>query len=399
MLIVGGGIGGLALAVALGRANRSATLLERSQFAEEAGAGIQLAPNATRILHRLGVLDAIERVSSRPEALCIFDALSGRKLATLPLGKEAEARYGAPYLTLRRADLHARLLEAAGELEAITLRCGFDAESIEQTGRTVSVRNRGGERAEGAALVGADGLWSVVRGFVSAGAAPRFAGETAWRALIPHSDLPDPVQPSIVGLWLAPHAHLVHYPVRGGEEINLVLVMDGGAPISGWSEPGDRRQLLARFPRWAKNALDLLEAAQDWRGWSLYGMSPLRRWSNGKLALIGDAAHPVPPHLAQGAALAIEDAATLAACIGADGDNAAAAFRRYQRLRQRRVGRVQLQSGRLGRLYHLHGLPRLVRNILLQRRSAHSSLRRFDWLYEKKLPQVLQDEIAVGPGN
>jgi len=381
VLIAGGGIGGLAAAIALGRRGIETEILERSQFTEETGAGIQLGPNATRALAALGVLDAIEPHAFRPEAIVIYDGISGRKLSSMPLGKHAEQRYGAPYLTLHRADLHAGLRAVAQSLAPAVLRPGFELTAIDAQGGDVVALAVDGSEAEGASLIGADGLWSTVRPLISPAASLRFTGASAWRARLPRGNLPPPFDAPVVGLWLGPGTHIVHYPVRGGGDLNVVAVTEGGAERQGWNQTGAVETLLASFTRWTKDSKSLLERAASWRSWSLYRLTGLRRFSEGRIALLGDAAHPVLPYLAQGAALAIEDAVTLAACIEAWPGDPPAAFRRYEGLRRPRVARVQRLSRRYGWLYHVRGPLRTARNLILERRSEERALQRFDWLY------------------
>jgi 2-polyprenyl-6-methoxyphenol hydroxylase-like FAD-dependent oxidoreductase len=379
-LIVGGGIGGLATALALARNGMSATVLERSAFADETGAGIQLGPNATRALAELGVLDAITS-AFRPDVLRLFDGMSGTSLASVPLGRVAEERYGAPYLTLHRADLHASLLAACRADGAIELRNVFDVTEAETLAEPVIVRAADGTRVEGSNLVAADGLWSRLRQRVAPDADLRFAGATAWRALLPRGEVPAPFDAPEVGLWLGPRAHLVHYPVRSGRDLNVVAVVEGGSAKQGWSRRAEADVLLRSFQRWAHPAKALLEMVENWRCWSLFRLRPLPRWREGRMALLGDAAHPVLPYLAQGAALAIEDAVTLAASLKACGGDALVAFPRYQSLRVDRAARVQAQAARFGRLYHLRGPAAFARNFLLGRRRPESLLQSFDWLY------------------
>ena len=383
VLIAGGGIGGLAAAIALGRRGIETEILERSQFTEETGAGIQLGPNATRALAALGVLDAIEPHAFRPEAIVIYDGISGRKLSSMPLGKHAEQRYGAPYLTLHRADLHAGLRAVAQSLAPAVLRPGFELTAIDAQGGDVVALAVDGSEAEGASLIGADGLWSTVRPLISPAASLCFTGASAWRARLPRGNLPPPFDAPVVGLWLGPGTHIVHYPVRGGGDLNVVAVTEGGAERQGWNQTGGAETLLASFARWTKDSKSLLERAEGWRSWSLFRLAPLRSWSAGRIALLGDAAHPVLPFLAQGAALAIEDAVTLAACIEAWPGDPPAAFRRYEGLRRPRVARVQRLSRRYGWLYHVRGPLRPARNLILERRSEETALRRFDWLYRQ----------------
>jgi salicylate hydroxylase len=228
VLIAGGGIGGLSAAIALARAGFDSSILERSSFTEESGAGIQLGPNATRLLASLGVLDALLPSAFTPEAICLFDGVSGRELTSVRLGAHAETRYGAPYLTLHRTDLHAGLRMVADSLTPVTLAPGFDVAGIEASDGTVTLAKIDGTMVEGAALIGADGLWSTVRKTISPDAHLHFSGHTAFRALLPLSDVPSLFCAPVVGLWLGSKAHLVHYPVRGGEALNVVAVIEEG---------------------------------------------------------------------------------------------------------------------------------------------------------------------------
>jgi 2-polyprenyl-6-methoxyphenol hydroxylase-like FAD-dependent oxidoreductase len=383
VLIAGGGIGGLAAAIALARRGIESEVLERSRFTEETGAGIQLGPNATRALAALGVLEAIATRAFRPEAIAIYDGLTGRKLTSLPLGKSVEDRYRAPYLTLHRADLHAGLRTVAESLVPVTLRPGFEVAAVDTQGGDVLVRGTDGDQVNGAALVGADGLWSTLRSLIAPAASLRFTGATAWRTLLSRENLPFPFNASEVGLWLGPRAHLVHYPVRGDSDLNVVAVTEGGAALQGWNQTGSAETLLAGFIGWTKDSKSLLERAAGWRSWSLYRLTSLHRFSEGRLALVGDAAHPVLPYLAQGAALAIEDAITLAETITVSPSDPARAFRRYAELRRSRTSRVQRLSRRFGRIYHFGGPLRLARNLVLARRSEEAALADLDWLYGK----------------
>ena len=381
VLIAGGGIGGLAAAIAIAKHGIDTSVLERSTFTEESGAGIQVGPNATRLLRALGVLDAIEPAAFKPEAIWLFDGVSGRRLTTVPLKPQAETRYGAPYLTLHRADLHAGLLSVAKALAPIELRPGFDLAQIEPGQKTIAARRIGGAGAEGSALIGADGLWSAVRKTVAPGAHLRFSGASAFRGLLPLGDLPSPFADPVVGLWLGAKAHLVHYPVKGGEALNVVAVTEGGREVQGWNQSGDRAALLSGFTRWCKESKSLLERVEAWRRWSLYRLPPLPYWSSGAVTLLGDAAHPVLPFLAQGAGLAIEDAVTLAARLAAQPDDPAAAFHSYENVRRPRATRLQQQARRFGWIYHLRGPARHARNTALRLRSEKATLSQFDWLY------------------
>jgi 2-polyprenyl-6-methoxyphenol hydroxylase-like FAD-dependent oxidoreductase len=381
VLLAGGGIGGLTTAIALARAGLDSHVLERSTFAAESGAGIQLGPNATGRLRDLGVLDMLMSAAFRPEAVWLFDGLTGRRLATVPLGDTAERRYGAPYLALHRADLHAGLLAAAEASASISLSSGFEVAGIESRDAGVAVANVDGTTVEGPSLIGADGVWSAVRNWVAPDAALSFTGATAYRALLPRDSVPDHFTAPIVGLWLGPDAHLVHYPVRAGGSLNIVVVTGGGAEHKGWNRAADRASLLSNFTRWCKRSKSLLEQAEAWRAWSLFSLPALTQWSRMSVSLLGDAAHPLLPYLAQGAGLAIEDATAIARCLAATPHDPAQAFSAYETERRIRAAQLQQAARRFGWIYHLRGPARHVRNAGLRFRHDGATLRQFDWLY------------------
>jgi 3-hydroxybenzoate 6-monooxygenase len=381
VLIAGGGIGGLSAAIALSRQGLTATVLERSNFEEESGAGIQLGPNATRLLERLGLFEAIEQVAFRPAAIFVFDGLSGKRLAEIPLGTYAEARYGAPYLTLHRADLHAALHAGCKGAPGVTLNPGFDLTGVEERDERVRAIAADGRIADAPALIGADGLWSEVRKLIAPDARLTFTGATAWRASLPRGELTAPFDAPVVSIWLGPNTHLVHYPVRGGKELNVVAVTEGGSDARGWNQAGDAGALRAAFSGWCKDSRSLLERAPSWRCWSLYRVSGLPAWTSGRIALLGDAAHPVLPYLAQGAALAIEDACALAKALAEAGGDAPMGFPHYEAMRKERAMRVAEQSKRNGTHYHMMGVMRLARNLMLRSRRGERLLASYDWLY------------------
>lgn len=388
VLIAGGGIGGLTAAIALELEGIVTRVFERSTFTEESGAGIQLTPNATRILRTLGVLDQLIPASFKPEAVCLFDGRSGQKVTTVPLGDTAEERYGAPYLTVHRADLHRVLRSLASERSGISLTPSFTISGVNTGGpeNDVTITNIQGESISGPILIGADGIWSTIRKHLVPRAIPAFTGATAFRTMMPIRNLPAPFAEPVVGLWLGANTHLVHYPVRGGEALNIVAVSESGQASEGWNRWVDRRTVLSAFSQWCQPVLDLMNSAESWRAWSLHLLSPLPSWHQGNTVLLGDAAHPVLPYLAQGAALAIEDAARLAGLLDAAQDQPQLAFRSYEKIRRARAIRVQRTSQRFGRAYHagstiLGDLFRLSRNCVLSLRDEETTLRGFDWLY------------------
>lgn len=380
LTIAGGGIGGLAAALALAERGLSARVLERGEFAKEAGAGIQLGANAVRRLQTLGLRDAIEAESVRPEALHIFDAHSGKRLQILPFGPAYEARYGAPYLAVQRADLANALFEACRSAGGIELQDHFTVGSVLERDGRVTLHGPWDEQT--ALLIGADGLWSSVRNFVAPAARLAFTGHTAARTMLPTGTLPAPFDAPVVSLWLGRGAHLVTYPVARGEALNVVFASEGGPARQGWNTEADAREIETAAERWHESARALLSLAASWRRWSLYKLQGLRRWSSAHVALLGDAAHPVLPYMAQGAALAIEDAVVLADALSASRDDPAGALSRYEAARRKRAARVMRQSARLGRIYHLGPPFSAARNLAISRQAPEKALARFDWLYD-----------------
>lgn len=375
-LIVGGGIGGLACAIALRRAGLAVSVLEQAPAFEEVGAGLQLSPNATRILRALGVLPALEAVAVAPEALEIRDGQSGRPIAACPYAP-AVARYRAPFLVAHRADLLRVLAEAAGGL-GCRFEMGARIEGVEASeDAAVAVASRDGQALvlEGDLLVGADGVRSVVRAQLGGSAAPVFAGRIAYRATVPARPGPHPV----VRLYLGADAHLVTYPVRGGESVNIVAVVKTDQPVARWSESGDASTVHAAFAGWADEVRALLAAVREFRCWGLYDLDPLPRWGAGRATLLGDAAHAMLPFLAQGAAQAIEDAGALAQALTA-GPGVEGALRAYEAARRPRTARIQREARTSGAIYHLSGPARLARDAFIGL-TGNRLLERYDWLY------------------
>ncbi len=338
VLIAGAGIGGLSAALMLAQSGFRVTLLEQAERLEETGAGIQLSPNATRILIALGLGPRLRSDVFVPDSVAIKTA-TGSTLARIPLGEDAERRYGAPYWSIHRADLQAALLEAVDGNPDISLRLGTKVEDFVVHSHGVSAACRSRARTadeQGIALIGADGLWSVLRPRLGQRAKPQFARRTAWRALVPASTVDAEFRAPDVQLWLGRDAHLVHYPVKTGALINIVAIVDDAWSEPGWTASGDRDELLAHYSpwRWCAPARDFLALPDRWLKWALYDVPPLGHWSEGPVTLLGDAAHPMLPFLAQGAAMAIEDAAVLADCMGRYPDDIPSAMRRYERARQ-----------------------------------------------------------------
>lgn len=383
IIIAGAGIGGLTAALALVRAGYRAVVLEQAARLEETGAGIQLSPNATRVLFDLGLADALRPLVVAPEAIRIINGRSGKDIARIPLGASAEQRYGAPYWVVHRADLQAVLAHAIEQSPDITLRLGTRVEdfALHRHGITVQARSAQGTRDEqGIALIGADGLWSSLRTRLGERKPPRFAQRTAWRAVIPAAQLPPDLRQPLTCLWLGRDAHLVHYPVKGGREVNIVAIVRDDWHEPGWSESGKPAELAPRFGDFAPAARALITLPERWQKWALFDRPPRRFRAQGPVSLLGDAAHPMLPFLAQGGAMAIEDAAVLAQCLARD-DDPARALRAYEQARQYRVARVQREARRNAWRYHLSGPLALARDSVLAALGGDRLLRRYDWLY------------------
>jgi salicylate hydroxylase len=338
IVIAGGGIGGLSAALALAEAGHEVEVVERATALQDVGAGLQLSPNAMKALGALGVADAVEAVSSEPEALELRIGRTGAKVFSIPVGKTARRRYGAPYLHIHRADLIGVLAKAA-DARGVRIRLGARVSAWAREGEGLRIGLDTGAILNGELLVGADGMRSAVRRRMFGEDHPRFTGAVAWRALAPISACPD--LPNAAVVWAGPGRHAVTYRIRRGEIINFVgVVEEDGWREEGWDEPGDRKKLLAAFEGWADPVVNVIERASSCHRWALFDRDPLPRWSEGRVTLLGDACHPMPPFQAQGAAMAIEDAVVLAQCLAARADAPEAALAAYEAKRKPRTTRV-----------------------------------------------------------
>ena len=387
--IAGAGIGGLACAVALEQAGCRVTVFEKSPHATETGAGLQLSSNATAALRRLGLLERVREDAVMPLALAIGRGRDAKILTRLPLGPKAEERFGAPFLVTMRADLYRALREAVERTPRITLRMGtgLSGWQTSRDGATLHLSGTDPAPVTVDALVGADGLHSLVRETLGFGRIDDATDSrrTAWRATIDSAQAPSGFCAPQTNLWLGPGAHLVHYPVSGGRLVNVIAAVDeprrSRFDASFWSTPGDPAEIAKRFAAWCAPIRQLIASAPAWRKWPLLDRPPLRRWSHGSVTLLGDAAHPMLPFLAQGAAQAVEDAVSLADAVSAHGTDPAAAFLAYEAARRPRTARIQAESRRQAIVYHLRAPASVLRDTVLRVTPAQRLLGRYDWLY------------------
>jgi len=392
VLVLGGGIGGLAAALALAKKGRRVRLFEQAAELREVGAGIQLGPNVYRMFEVLGLFEAIERWSVHPDNLIMRDAITGEEVTRLPVGSEAfRQRFGGYlYGVIHRGDLYQVFLEACRAEPAIEIQERRKGVSFEDRGDRVVLRMEDGEAVEGECLIGADGLWSRVRAQILGDGKPRVSGHIAYRAVLPRADVPDDLWQNNVVLWAGPKTHLVHYPLRRGELYNLVAVFHSDRYEEGWDVFGDKDELAAKFANERPEVRRLLEKINVWKMWVLCDREPARHWSKGRVTLLGDAAHPTLQYLAQGANMAIEDAVVLAEHAAHTGFDWEGAFRRYEDARYKRTARVQIMSRYYGDAYHAAGVVRELRNDLLAPTpGAAPDFEGVAWLYDGiRLPQA-----------
>jgi salicylate hydroxylase len=394
IFVAGAGIGGLTASLALARQGFRVVLLEKAERLQEVGAGLQLSPNASRVLIDLGLRSRLAARAVVPEAISLMNAQSGREITRLPLGEAAALHAGAPYWVIHRADLQAALQAGVNDNPDIDLRLGCQFEDVAPHARGLTVVHRRGDLREpelALALVGADGIWSSVRNQLFPQVQPRFSGQIAWRGTIDVGQLPRELTSRRVQLWMGAKSHLVVYPIAGGRQINLVAVLPGTWNSPGWNAPAAPSELKNAFAEagWPGPARMMIGAVDDWKKWALFTLPDGGEWTEGAIALLGDAVHAMLPFAAQGAAMAIEDAAVLAKCLGeAGGENAAgiaAALRRYARLRRARVARVQRAAGQQGLIYHLRGPAAFARDLAIKAMGPGRVLARQNWIYDWRL--------------
>jgi len=391
LIVAGGGIGGLAAAWVLGRDGHAVTVLEQSAAFGEIGAGIQLGPNIFRMFEHLGLTEAVTRVAFFPPGMAMNDVRTGEQVVRVPLGEAARAAYGHPYGVIYRADLHQVLLDACRALPNVSLHTSSKVESFTQSPAGVTVRLASGQERHGAALIGADGLWSRIRDAVVGDGKPRVSGHIAYRAVLRREDVPPQLWSDDVVLWGGEKTHLVHYPLRRGELFNLVAVFHSNRHDEGWNTFGDPAELEQRFAQAVPQVRELLGKIQTWKMWVLCDREPVRNWTDRRVTLLGDAAHPMLQYLAQGAGQAIEDAVVLGAALRHADGAVDQAFLDYQQARYLRTGRVQLTARLYGDIYHASGVARELRNTMFRSGRESAGFAGLKWMYDGIEPDRLFD--------
>lgn len=388
ILVAGGGIGGLSAALACAGAKHRVTVHERVTEVTEVGAGVQLGPNVVKILHGWGLQRALSEVAAFPEQLTVRSAISGIKLGVLRLGQTFAQRYGAPYLTIHRADLHSVLRTAVGAHDHIDLCMDSALVGLEQKNDRVDVEFSHDKHVHGDLLVGADGGWSLVRKLVWNDGTPQPTGHLAYRAMVLQSDLPEHLRSRQVTAWLGPKMHVVQYPVRGGEWLNVVAIVHGQVKgdMAHWDHSANAQDIQNSLAATCVPLRDLVAAISYWRLWSLSIRPPMRdaaEHAQRRVALLGDAAHPMVPYLAQGAGMAIEDASALAWALGQANSGVSqhieSKLKLYAQARWRRNAQVQAGAIKNGGIFHASGFMRWGRDAAL--RLLGEKLLDMPWLY------------------
>ena len=390
IFVAGAGIGGLTASLALAKKGFRAVVLEKAEKLEETGAGLQLSPNASRILVELGIEPRLAGRAVTPESINIMSARAGGEICRLPLGEAATFRAGAPYWVVHRADLQAALLAQVEVTPDVELRLGCQFEDVTKHARGLTVVQRRGlsrQQDLATALIGADGIWSSVRHHLFPEVQPQFSGLIAWRGTLAATALPREYTSPRVQLWMGPNAHLVAYPISAGRQINVVAIVAGTWNRPGWTAPGESNEIKQFFAsaRWPATARMLASAVDEWKRWALFTVPDDSEWHEGQIALLGDAAHAMLPFAAQGAGMAIEDAAVLAKCLAEGGSDAAgvtAALRKYARQRRSRVAKIKRLAARQGRIYHMSGPMAAARDLVIRALGGKRMLSRQDWIYD-----------------
>jgi len=388
--VAGGGIGGLAAALALARRGFGVKVLEQSAHIAEIGAGIQLGPNAFSAFDALGVGEKARARAVYTDNIVMMDAVDESVVADVPVGEAFRARFGNPYAVSHRADVHLSLYEAVQETGGIEVLTSCHVVHVDQDAGGITAIDSQGRKHRGTALIAADGVKSTVRQqYVNDPV--RVSGHVVYRAVADARDFPEDLKLNAPCLWAGPDCHLVHYPLRGGEQYNVVVTFHSREPEEWGVTDGSRDEVLSYFQGIGPRPRRLLDMPKSWRRWATADREPIAKWTFGRATLLGDAAHPMMQYLAQGACMALEDAVTLGEALAAEGGDFERAFARYERSRVARTARVVLMTREMGRIYHAKGVERLVRNDLWKDRTPERHYDALEWLYGWKVENCLKD--------
>jgi salicylate hydroxylase len=380
VLVSGGGIGGLAAALALVRQGFEVTVFEQAPEIGEIGAGIQLGPNAFHAFDALGVGDKARGRAVYTDYMVMHDALDEYQVGKIPTGEAFIKRFGNPYAVIHRVDVHLSLLEGAQETGKVKFLTNTRIVRVEQDDSSVTVFDQNGQSYKGVALIGADGGKSVVRQqYVND--PPRVTGHVVYRAVVDKKDFPENLQWNAASIWVGPNCHLVHYPLRGGEQYNVVVTFHSREKEEWGVTDGSKEEVQSYFQGIAAKPRQLIDLPKTWKRWATADREPIDTWVFGRATILGDAAHPTTQYMAQGACMAIEDAVTLGEALRVNQNDWPKALALYQKSRVARTARIVLSGREMGRLYHAKGVERLVRNDLWKGRSAERFYDAMEWLY------------------
>ncbi len=388
VIVAGGGIGGLAVALALTRRGLSVLVLEQSPQLGEIGAGIQLGPNAFAAFDALGIGEKARARAVYTDEMVMHDALDETLVGRIPTGEGFRRRFGNPYAVIHRADVHKSLLEGAQESDRVEVRTSTMVQRVDQDGAGVTVHDAKGGTHRGIAVIGADGVKSALRRQY-VGDDARVSGHVVYRAVVDKKDFPASLQWNAASIWVGPNCHLVHYPLRGGEQYNVVVTFHSRNKEEWSVKEGSREEVQSYFEGICARARQLIDLPKDWKRWATADREPIPQWTFGRATLLGDAAHATLQYLAQGACMALEDAVTLGEAMRVHDNDFAKAFDLYQRSRISRTARIVLSAREMGRIFHAKGVERLVRNDLWKGRTPERFYDAMEWLYDWKVETCL----------
>ena len=382
ILIAGGGIGGLATAVGLAQKGFKSIVLEKASQLGEIGAGIQLGPNAFHAFDTLGVGDAARSMAVYIDNLRLMDAMTGEEITHIPIDERFRERFKNPYAVVHRGELHSVFLRACQDSDRVELRTSCEVVDYAQDGDTVTAKLASGETVEGRALIGADGLWSNVRRRLIDDGAPRVSGHTTYRSVIPTEKMPEDLRWNAATLWAGPKCHIVHYPLSGWKSFNLVVTYHNDAPEPVAGKPVSKEEVSRGFEHIHPRPRQIIEHGQDWKLWVLCDRDPVSNWVDGRVVVLGDAAHPMMQYMAQGACMAMEDAVCLAHEMEAASGEIEVALDSYRSKRVLRTARVQLQSRLMGEhIFHPDGAHAELRNLIMSSMTPDEWYDRIQWIY------------------